>query len=494
MTESNFDLAGKLSIVVQGALFQGNLIETANHVRHWRYLFPNAEIILSLSVTDVVTPTTEDGVAASFRLVRRHRHDGYLKAGLSAILESCDRICLSNGALPLPAIKIDSPKMNNSNLQLAAARQGLALATGQYVLRVRSDLIFMDRNFLVQYGAAEALPRRNAAVFSERVLISSLYTLNPFTFERLPLHFSDWFHFGRLEDVRRIWDVPPMTLQDSIHYKTHLHDPASNDAELLFNTRLGVEQHLLYHCFKPAFPDLTLDFHNDTSSVDLALNILLDNFVICDLVEAHCVFDKYEADLKEPSKAVHCLTAADWLDMAKARTVDFRATLAHKIAAAGLNPGVVHRKRFKKAFAAESLRTRVGKLRGEQIVSTGADGVLSFGPYVTVPAGQYLATLHATDLAGSGSIVLKAAIDAGNTVLAEQKWRVETTGALDLQIAFQVPHEASRLEVVCNVKGLSGMSINGLEIAEVEQSQKPAENEKRARRLFASLRRLRLPQ
>ena len=215
----DFDRPGALSIVVQGPLFQGNMVETANHVHHWRETFPHAEIILSLSVTDVVAGDVQGGVLVAPHLVRGHEHDGHLQVALRTITECCDVVALSAGALPLPPIKSDSPKLNNANLQIAAAQHGLALARGEFVLRIRSDLLFLDRGFLAQYERNQALPRGKAAVFGQRVLMSWLYTLNPFTIERMPLHFSDWFHFGRTEDVRQIWDVPPITLRDSMHYR-----------------------------------------------------------------------------------------------------------------------------------------------------------------------------------------------------------------------------------------------------------------------------------
>ena len=56
------DRPGALSVVIQGPLFQGNMVETANNCRHWREVFPAAQIILSVSVTDVVAGELQGGV------------------------------------------------------------------------------------------------------------------------------------------------------------------------------------------------------------------------------------------------------------------------------------------------------------------------------------------------------------------------------------------------------------------------------------------------
>ena len=462
----DMDAPGMLSIVVQGALFQGNLVETANHCRHWRQLFPHAEIILSLSLSDVVFGAMRDGVFQTLRLVPALRHDGHLLAALGIIQASCDTVALADHALPLPPIKVDTPKLNNANLQIAAAQRGLALATGRYVMRVRSDLLFLDHGFLSQHRESTAPPRGVAATFKQRVLISPLYTLNPYTLERMPLHFSDWFHFGLLADVRRIWDVPPMTLVDAMHYRTHPHAPGSNARERLFNTRLGVEQHILYHCFKPSFPALVLDHHNDRTSIKLAMDILLDNFAIADLTRARCVFNKYSGEFTDHAKRFHCLTREDWLAMAQARTVDYRTTLAHKVEEADDEAGFQARQGFPRTYPATRLSPKAAHLLNGELVAGSPTGILFFGPFVTLPQGRYVAHLDATTLEGPGSVLLQVTADGGERMLAERKRRVGAGSAPLLEIPFDfAAPRASRLEVVCSIEGLRGIAVSGVTIS-----------------------------
>jgi hypothetical protein len=464
---ADYDAPGMLSIVVQGALFQGNLVETANHCRHWRQLFPSAEIILALSLTDVVFGEVRDGIFTSLRLVPAHRHDGHLQAALGIIRESCDKVALAGHALPLPPIKADTPKLNNANLQIAAAQRGLGLATGRYVLRMRADMVFMDRSFLDQYAAAGALPRGAAAMFDQRVLISWLYTLNPYTLERMPLHFSDWFHFGLLHDVRRIWQVPPMTLADSMHYRTHPHAPGSNARERLFNTRLGVEQHILLHCFKADFPGLVLDHHNDRTSVTLAMDLLVDNFTLCDLVAARCVFNKYSGEFTDHAKRYLCLTREDWLAMARARGVDYRTTLSHKIIEASDEAAAQAGQGFPRTYEASRLTARDGRLLGGEIVADAADGVLFFGPYVALPAGRYMAAVNTTTLEGHGTISLRVTLDAGDRLLAKRTLTIAAGPAPRLEIPFDVPAPRGvKMELVCGIKGLRGIAVSGITIRE----------------------------
>ena len=463
----DWDSPNKLSIVVQGALVESNMRETATFCEHWRRLFPKAEIVFSVSEKEgIVGNREESGLMTGLRLASKHRQNGALQSALDVIVESCDKIALARGALALPPIKSDSPKLNNMNLQIAAAKQGLALAQGQYVLRIRNDLIFQNRDFLDQYLRAQTLPRGDAAVFAERVMISWLYTLNPYTVERLPLHFSDWFHFGLIEDVRRIWRSPPVTLADSLYYRAHSHAPGSNVAERVFNTRLAVEQHLLYHCFKPSFPALTLDRHNDQTSVDLSLDILVDNFVVCDLARACCVFDKYAGEFTNPRMQFHCITADDWLAMAQARDTNYRVTLAEKIREARNEKAFQKAQAFPRTYKASSLSTREGRLLNDEMVAVSKNGVIFYGPYVAVPPGRYMAVVNATTLEGPGLITLKVTLDAGKQTLARQTLRIDKSCTPELRIPFDVSTtEALNLEVMCAITGLQAFSISSVTIS-----------------------------
>lgn len=331
--QREMDAAGGLSIVVQGGLTAANLAQTAVNCGHWRALFPTAEIVLAASVSDVLAGAEPDGRLDCLRLASCHAEDGSLAAALRALREVCDRVVVSEGALPLPPFKDDSGA-NNFNLQRAAARAGLAVVSGRHVLRIRADAVFLSRDFVDQHAADSLQPRGSAQVLDSRVMISWLFTLNPFTVERLPLHYSDWFHFGGLEDVRRLWAGPPMSLADALHHRVYPHSPNANRRERQFQCRIGIEQHLNFTAFSPARPDLRLDTLTDDRSVNLALDLLVDNFTLCDLARSRFVLPKYQRDLSQPERRLHCLTREDWLALASRHGDDPRRVLASKIEAA----------------------------------------------------------------------------------------------------------------------------------------------------------------
>jgi len=464
--EEDWDLMGQLSIVVQGGVFQGNIAETANICRHWRELFPNAEIVLSLSSTDILDGEIANGRLLNPRIVAQFQRDSTLRAALRVINGSCDLIGMAEDALPLPPIKSDSPKLNNMNLQIAAARRGLELASGKYVLRIRNDLFFQNRNFLHQYEASSLQPRLDAAVFKSRVLISWMFTLNPYTIERLPLHFSDWFHFGLTEDVRRIWKSPYISLKDATHFATAKHPRGSSNAERLFNTRIAVEQHLMLHTFNGTDGAAMLSHHNDHSACDQSIDILLDNFVLCDLSGTGCVFEKYAAEMSDHKWTRHCLTPEDWQSMVQSRDVDYRETLKDKIAEAIDPLGYQREPAFPLELRPSQLFTRDGKLIGDELVATSQDGVLSYGPHIAIRPGKYVAEVDMSSLLGPGTLTLKACLNQGKKVISVVRANIDVESeARVLELPFEIQTStANDLEIVCEMSKLRGAALSSIRI------------------------------
>lgn len=319
-----------LSIVVQGALFVSNVVQIASYCEHWRALLPQAEIVLAVSSSDMLGVATPPGRIQAPR-VAPTQASALEGAALRSLWKTCDVVVLARAALPLPRFKADAG-LNNFNLQLAAAQAGLAQARRTYVLRTRSDLVFLTRDFLEHYESDRRQPRGDAARLRERIMISPLFTLDPFSVERMPLHHSDWFHLGLLEDVRRLWAIPPISLADAAFYRAAEHSADSTGHERLFLTRLAVEQHLMFNAFAGQFPQLRLDRHNDRRSLELSLKILRDNFVVSDLQSSACLFDKYAQDIAFVGNRHSCVTREDWLAMCRETSGDVTVPLRRKFA------------------------------------------------------------------------------------------------------------------------------------------------------------------
>ena len=142
--------------------------------------------------------------------------------------------------------------------------------------------------------------------------------------------------------------------------------------------------------------------------------------------------------------------------MAGARTQEPQAALAHKIVEADDPANYQLGQGFPRTYPATRLTAKGAHLRNGEMVAVDP-GIQFFGPYVAVPAGRYLATLHATTLEGPGSVWLRVTASAGQQVLAERKVAVGAGVAVPLEVPFDVTAaKASKLEVVCTIEGMRG--------------------------------------
>jgi hypothetical protein len=457
------DHVGDLSIIVQGGLSIETAVPIANAMQHWRTLFPASEIILSLSGSNMLAIEADPGdQILTPALLPSLRSDTRLVAAIDRIIDDTDRIVVDTRGLPLPSIKSDTILPNNINLQIAAAQAGLRHATGRYVLRVRSDLLFLDRGFLDQYAALADLPRGDAATLHQRVLISWLYTLNPYGLERMPFHFSDWFHFGLREDVSALWNVPFMTLADATHHRVHPHSAGANARERLFHMRLADEQHLAWHAVAARSGAASPPDPDDAAA---ALAILADDFVLCDLAAAHCVFPKYQAELHNPEKRHACLTPGDWRRLVEARHASPAMVLSEKIQDGISGLAAERRRSFPRRYTVPKLGTQSGTIVGTVIVSDGP-GTVVIGPYAALPPGDYRAVLEATGWEGAGTVTLRATLGAGEVLLAERSVPVDAAAPPVLDLTFRITtNDAADFELVCSVTDLRLLAVSGLTLA-----------------------------
>jgi hypothetical protein len=457
----------ELSIVVQGGVFASNIEEVAVHCQHWRALFPKSEVILSVSTSDCLVFQSDVHGGERPDLGKQYAQNHQLRTAVRVLLATCDKVALADGALPLPPIKSFIKSANNGNFQIAAAKRGLNLASRKYVLRIRGDVVFADKSFVDQYLEGESLTRGPTAVLRSRVLISWLFTLNPYSHERMPLHFSDWFHFGLTEDVRQLWDVPPMSYADSVYFRTNLAAPHSNYQERAITTRLAVEQHIMYHAFKPHFPDLILKYYNDLTSVELANDILIDNFNVCDIIKAKMIFPKYEEAFYHDVNNSICVSRTKWFGMCST-TSQPRDHFINQTLAQYLEDPIQD---FPIEIGTNRLSTKIGTRGRGFIACSSASGVAIHGPYLNLPRGRYRAVLHVALLQGPGTLQVKITADEGIDTLSNFFIDAPDISSSDIVISFDLADPlAKKVEIVCETANLREFTVTGLTIEKREAS------------------------
>ncbi|MBY6017876.1 WavE lipopolysaccharide synthesis family protein [Halomonas denitrificans] len=95
----------------------------------------------------------------------------------------------------------------NYHRQLVSSREGLRRVTTDYAIKLRSDNYLVGNQF-VERQQAYPLRHPEFRQFAERVVINANLFRRYSKGHRILYHPSDFFYYGRTEDLLRIWDQP----------------------------------------------------------------------------------------------------------------------------------------------------------------------------------------------------------------------------------------------------------------------------------------------
>jgi hypothetical protein len=223
-----------ISIVVQGAIDTRKIHREIGGQRHdlkgkntenvliaLKNLFPRAEVILS----------AWEGADTSNLLADK------------IILSKDPKGCLST-------LVFNSG--HNVNRQIISSLNGLKQATRPFTLKLRSDLLFVNDDFLTFWNEHKPTKRLDAYRFFED------FILNPAIYARksvlmaqktfpLYLHPSDWAHFGRTEDILKLFDIDLLPEPQTAQY-FEIHSDIRqqcDDPWPEWNYQFPPEQHIL---------------------------------------------------------------------------------------------------------------------------------------------------------------------------------------------------------------------------------------------------------
>ncbi|GJG88438.1 hypothetical protein tb265_36190 [Gemmatimonadetes bacterium T265] len=190
-----------------------------------------------------------------------------------------------------PDTRSPAPLPYNANRQIVSSRNGLRAASRPYAMKLRSDMMLTGTGFLDYVGR---YPARSPEwrVLRERVIVPNWWSQNPRGRSRKPFHPSDWFHFGRREDVLDVWDVPLADERMSLWYATRPHPPEYRDTHVSY--RYTVEQYT-WLAFLRKYGDVALEHAFDARAEMLSLSelTLANNLVVVDVAALGLRFLKY---------------------------------------------------------------------------------------------------------------------------------------------------------------------------------------------------------
>lgn len=194
----------------------------------------------------------------------------------------CDDWPQSRAAAPMPY---------NANRQIVSVREGLRAATRPYAAKVRSDLLLTGAGFLGYFGR---FPARNPAwrLLRDRVVIPDWWSGNPRVPGGTAFNPSDWFQFGRRDDLLDLWDVPLADAEMAMWFARRPRPAAYARTHVHF--RYTVEQYT-WLAFLRRHGDVPFAHMYDVTpeSTRLSELALVNNFVVADMRALDLRFVKY---------------------------------------------------------------------------------------------------------------------------------------------------------------------------------------------------------
>jgi hypothetical protein len=277
----------EISIVVQGGLDVGwDLRYSADYLRE---VLPGATLILA----------TQKSAVKAFE-------------GAS----SFDKVVLTDDPGALPSVKFGGGA-HNVNRQILSAAAGMAAVTTPFAMKLRTDAYLSSRKVvdIWQNWGEQNLSTRTRG--RARILIASIFSLNPRFDERLAYHLSDFIQFGRTEDLQSFWNCPLLDFGTSTWYERHDYTTGSLRREKEFRCRYATEQWLtLNYLFgSGSFP---IKFHNDIDEGVIAgfEAQLVDNFVVAHPFDIGLNMPKHAAFFTSRYFNTICHTLESWKELA----------------------------------------------------------------------------------------------------------------------------------------------------------------------------------
>jgi hypothetical protein len=171
---------------------------------------------------------------------------------------------------------------NNINRQLRSTQNGIAKATGKFILKLRSDLVLESSAFLFYF---DKFPIYDPVfhIFTQRLMVPSLFSrfFSNETGYPTPFHLSDWWFFGLSEDIRAYFDETPLVdIEEYSDYKKLCYPDKRPYRDALF--RYTPEQYFCYNSFKRHIPELHFDDWTDFNDDNIRLSekLIANNFII----------------------------------------------------------------------------------------------------------------------------------------------------------------------------------------------------------------------
>ena len=299
----------EITILVHGKIEK----QTKDVLNNIRKLFKDSPIILS-------TWRGSDITGLDFDILVENKDPGakIFNAPSEAKLDEYGFACFSINGKKYKNI----PKPNNVNRIIKTVQAGIEKVQTKYCLRLRTDLILKNKNFLNYWNK---YPDRdsNFTIFKHRILNSSTFAQFAHVMKKdiqlLPFHMSDWIHFGLTEDIKLLYSCPFQDIEASSQY-WYKHVRAQYEPFVDSGWQYPPETYVLYSLVKKKFPNISFkdsDSYNCENMI-FSNKIIANNFVMIDDNEFSYSVIKYPQITQWcPELYNGFITHREWLNLYK---------------------------------------------------------------------------------------------------------------------------------------------------------------------------------
>lgn len=108
---------------------------------------------------------------------------------------------------------------NNINRQIISSKAALELASTDFAVKMRSDMILTNNRLRKVLSNLPKTPNSEFAIFQKYVAVLDRLTLDPFGPLGIPMHPCDHIQAGLLVDVKKFWSCPPISRDDEYFFE-----------------------------------------------------------------------------------------------------------------------------------------------------------------------------------------------------------------------------------------------------------------------------------
>jgi len=164
---------------------------------------------------------------------------------------------------------------NNINRQIVSTCAGLKSASHDRVLKLRSDAVLTNTNFIKIFERSP-VPPAEFRIFERKIISNNLSSRNPRALPEMPLPFhpSDHAHFGLRSDLLTFWDLPLQDTENADYFLIHPRPNHFRDSE---TSRLTPEQYVCTQAFSKRYA-VSIEHYADAKAIELSEKLMLSNF------------------------------------------------------------------------------------------------------------------------------------------------------------------------------------------------------------------------